>query len=205
MESFASATSPAPPAYYALFLREGSSYRFVWKMRNEGVALTPTGLEWTVDGIHRNLSFVEISRIHLRTAQVPRSGEFGVCSVLFRNGIELVVSTLNSWGTPDEGRIEPYISFVRDLHARLSEEDRRRIRFVAGNSEARHRFGVVIAVIAGAFFVLLPLGLAVVTGESKALFLTLAGGFLVFPVVRSLRKNEPRSYNPDRLDDDLFP
>ncbi|MCB1488774.1 MAG: hypothetical protein KDJ88_15130 [Bauldia sp.] len=205
METSAPGPSPAPPARYDLFFREGSSYRFVWRMRNEGVALTATGLEWTVDGIHRDLPLAEISRIHLRTAQVPRSGEFGVCSVFFRNGIELVVSTVNSWGTPDESRIEPYVAFVRDLHARLSEEDRGRIRFVAGNSDSRHRFGMVIAVIAGAFFVLLPLGLAIVTGESKALFLTLTGGFLVFPVVRSLRKNEPRSYDPRSLDDDLFP
>ena len=200
-----SAPTATPPAHYALFIREGSSYRFVWRMRDEGVTLNPTGLEWMVDGIRRNPSLAEISRIHLRTAHVPRSGEFGVCSIRFRNGIELVVTSLNGWGSPDEDRIEPYDAFVRDLHARLSGEDRGRIRFVAGNSEARQRFGIVMAVIAGAFFVLLPLGLAVVTGESEALFLTLAGALFVIPVVTTLRRNDPRSYDPESLDDALFP
>ena len=157
------------------------------------------------DGIRRKLAYTEIVEIRLQTGHIPRSGDFGACAIKFRNGVLLTVNSLNSWGTPDDERVDPYITFVEDLHARLGQEDRGRIRFLAGNTDGRYRFGVFAAVLAGAFFVVLPLVLVFVTGESEALFLTLAGVFFVYPVIRVIRKNEPRSYNPQRLDDDLFP
>ncbi|SDB08205.1 hypothetical protein [Bauldia litoralis] len=198
------ADAPLPPEHHALHLREGAA-RFAWRLRDEGVTLTASGLEWTADGIRRNLAYTEIVEIRLQTGHIPRSGDFGACAIKFRNGVLLTVNSLNSWGTPDDERVGPYIVFVEDLHARLGQEDRGRIRFLAGNTDGRYRFGVFAAVLAGAFFVVLPLVLVFVTGEGEALFLTLAGVFFVYPVIRVIRKNEPRSYNPQRLDDDLFP
>jgi hypothetical protein len=59
--------------------------------------------------------------------------------------------------------------------------------------------------IGGAFFIVLPLVLLVITGEIETLFITLAGVAFIIPAFRTMRKNEPRTYNPDRLDEDLFP
>jgi hypothetical protein len=207
MDPAASGALPEPPRprRYALHVGEGAGYRLVWRLADEGVTVTDDGLEWTAHGISRSQAFSDIASIRLETGQMPRSGEFATCTVAFRRGITLVVNTLNDWGTPDDDRIDPYRSFVEDFHARLSPEDRRRIRFLAGNPVGRYRFAVFAAVLAGAFFVVLPLGLAIVTGEGKALLITLTGAFFVYPVIRTVRRNEPRSYNPDRLDDDLFP
>ena len=192
------------PQHYDLHHREGSQ-RVFWRYRDDGVTVKPEGLEWKAEGVRRTEPFSDIAAIRLETGSIPRSGYFATCTISFRSGDSLVVNSLDGRGMPDDDRIAPYMAFVRDLHARLGPEDRQRIRFLAGNTKGRYRFGMVAAVLAGAFFVVLPLVLLAITGESKALFLTLTGAFFVYPVIRTVRKNEPRSYAPDRLTDDLFP
>jgi len=159
----------------------------------------------TSDGLERTMPFADIDAIRLETGSIPRSGYFGTCTITFCSGDSLVVNSLNKRGSPDDDRIAPYMAFVRDLHVRLGAEDRQRIRFLAGNTQGRHRFGMVAAVLAGAVFVVLPLVLLAITGESKALFLTLTGAFFAYPVIRTVRRNEPRNYAPDHLTEDLFP
>ena len=60
-------------------------------------------------------------------------------------------------------------------------------------------------VIAGLFFVGLPLILVLLTGKAKALLIALAGFAFVFPVFKTMRKNEPRTYSPDSVPPDLLP
>ena len=192
------------PQRYDLCHREGPR-RVFWRYRDAGVTVTPNGLEWTTEGARRTKPFSDIVVIRLETGSIPRSGYFAICTITFRIGAPLVVNSLNDRGLPDGDRIALYRAFVRDLHARLGPEDRQRIRFLAGDTPGRYQLGMVAAVLAGAFFVVLPLVLLAITGESKALFLTLTGAFFVYPVIRTVRKNEPRSYAPDRLTEDLFP
>jgi len=192
------------PRRYDLHHR-GGSQRVIWRYRDEGVTVTSNGLEWTAGGVRWAEPFADIVAIRLETGSIPRSGYFATCTVGFRNGVSLVVNSLDDRGLPDHDRVAPYVAFVQDLHARLGPEDRQRIRFLAGNTEGRYRFGIVATVLAGAFFVVLPLVLLAVTGESKALFLTLSGVVFVYPVIRTVRRNEPRSYAPERLTEDLFP
>jgi hypothetical protein len=195
----------ARPRRYDLYLREGATGGLVWRYRDEGIVLTPLGLEWTAGGVKRTAVFAHIRSIRIQTGNVPKSGYFGTCTITFRNGQTLTVNSLNSWGSPDEDRLDDYAEFLQDLHARLSQEDRKRISFIAGATEGRQMFGKFAVVIGGAFFVLLPLVLLFLTGEVKALFIMLGGIAFIFPAFRTLTRNEPRTYNPDHLDDDLFP
>jgi len=140
-----------------------------------------------------------------QTGHIPKSGYFGSCEIIFRNGRKLTVNSLDSWGRADTGRFDDYAEFLQDLHAHLGEADKKRIRFVAGTTEGRQIVGKVSLVIGGAFFVVLPLVLLLITGEIKALFISLGGVAFIFPAFRVMKRNEPRTYNPDHLDDDLFP
>lgn len=189
---------------YALHHRSHQR-RLVWRFRDEGVVLTPTGIEWRADGIARSLPYAEIDSIRLETGHIPKSGYFGTCTIVGRGARTVAVNSLNSWGSADSERLDDYAEFVQDLHARLSADDRRRIRFNAGMTEGRQMFGKFAAILGAAFFLVLPLGLLVWTGEPKALFIALGGAVFILPTFRLLKKNEPRSYNPERLDDDLFP
>lgn len=49
----------------------------------------------------------------------------------------LTVVAIGSLGKPAPERAGLYAAFVRDLHAHLGVDDRARIRFLAGYSEAR--------------------------------------------------------------------
>jgi hypothetical protein len=197
--------SPLRPRRYDLVLREGSPRGLVWRYRDEGITLTPLSLEWTARGQSRSMPYSAITSIRLQLGHVPRSGNFGSCIVTFRDGLVLTIASVNRNGFPDLERAAGYSEFVEDLHARLGVEDRRRIAFLAGNSEDRHAFGWFAVILGGAFFVLLPLALLVVTGEAKALFITLAGAAFIYPVWRTHRRNEPRHYDPARLDEEVFP
>jgi hypothetical protein len=191
--------------HYDLYFREGPGGGFVWRNRDSGVTLSPTGMEWRSRGQQRFTDWSTIHQIRVQTGHIPKSGYFGSCEVTFRNGRKLTVTSLDSWGSADTGRLDDYAEFLQDLHAHLGEADKKRIRFVAGMTEGRQIFGKVAAVIGGAFFVLLPLVLLLITGEIKALFIMLGGAAFIFPVFRVMKRNEPRTYNPDHLDDDLFP
>ncbi|HET7714709.1 MAG TPA: hypothetical protein VFK86_03700 [Bauldia sp.] len=195
----------AKPRRYDLYIREGATAGLVWRYRDEGVVLTPLGLEWTASLTKRVVAYAEIRSIRVQTGHIPRSGFFGTCIITFRDGLTLTVNSLNSWGSPDEDRLDDYAEFLHDLHARLSEADRRRIHFYAGVTEERQMFGKAAIILGGAFFVVLPLVLLVATGEMKALFITLTGAAFIYPAYRTMKKNEPRTYDPTRLDDDLFP
>ena len=188
---------------YPLCFRDTDG-RMVLRLKYEGVTLRADRLEWTAEGRFEE-RYVDIESIGLTVGYVPRSGAIGNCRIIFRNLRTLNVTSSNATGLPDEARGEAYAAFLRDLHGRLSEADRRRIAFRAGNSQARENFGWVVMAVAGVLFVGLPLGLFFFTREWKALGLMLAGGALVWPLWNTLRKNRPRTYDPQHLDEDVFP
>ena len=191
--------------HYDLHFREGPAGGFVWRYRDSGITLSPAGMEWRAEGQQRFTDWSTIDTIRIQTGHIPKSGYFGSCQVTFRNGRMLTVNSLDSWGRADPGRYDDYAEFLQDLHAHLGEADKKRISFVAGMTEGRQLFGKVAVFIGGAFFIVLPLVLLLITGEIETLFITLAGAAFIIPAFRTMRKNEPRTYNPDRLDDDLFP
>ena len=196
---------PPPDRTYDLCLRDGPRRGLVWRYKDIGVRLTAEGLVWRAHDIDRKLAFSEIESIRLLTGQIPRSGYFGTCLINFRNGDILAVTSTSDRGFPDAEKNEIYVDFVRDLHGRLSEEDRRRINIIGGNTERFQALGWFAVILGGTFFVALPVVLLIITGETKALFLCLAGLFLIAPTLRVVRKNTPRNYNPLNPDEDLFP
>jgi len=198
-------TTPPPTRGYDLHFREGPARGLVLRYRDAGIRLTPTAMEWRAGDKPRTTDYTTIDAIRLQTGYLPKAGAFGTCIITFRNGRDLTVTSLDRWGSPDPERFDDYAEFIQDLHARLGDDDRRRIRFRAGSTEGRQIFGRIVTVIGALFFVGLPLVLLVLTGEIKTLFITAAGLAFIVPVFRTLKKNEPRTYDPRRLDDDLYP
>ena len=201
----ADARKPAARRHYDLHFREGPAGGIVWRYRDAGIVLSPEGMEWRAAGQRRFTDYGTIAAIRIQTGHIPRAGHFGSCEITFRNGRKLTVTSLDSWGSPDHDRFDDYAEFLQDLHAHLGDADRARIRFTAGMSEGRQVFGTVSIVIGGAFFFLLPLVILLLTGEVKALLLALTGAAFIVPAYRAMKKNRPRTYDPLRLDDDLFP
>jgi hypothetical protein len=60
-------------------------------------------------------------------------------------------------------------------------------------------------VVAVLFFVATPVILLLITGDMQALWITLAGAGMVYPLIRSAKANEPRNYRCEYLPDDLVP
>jgi hypothetical protein len=198
----------APPAdprrHYELCLREGGG-RIVLRYKEKGITLDEDRMAWQADGRKAEQRYADIDSIRLATGHIPKSGSIGECRIAFRSGLVLAITSATEWGYSDDARNGTYIGFVRDLHQRLATGDRGRIRFEAGNTPGRQMFGRIALVLGGALFVLLPLALLLVTGRLEALGIAAAGGFFLWPVLILIRKNEPRTYSPDRLDEDLFP
>jgi len=191
--------------HFDLHFREGQGGGFIWRYRDSGITLSPEGIEWYASGQRRFTDYTTIHSIRIQTGHMPKSGSFGSCEITFRNGRRLTVTSLDSWGSPDHGRFDDYAEFLQDLHHHLARDDKQRIQFLAGMTEGRQMVGKVSAVVGGLFFVVLPLVLLVITGEVKALFIMIGGLAFIVPVFRTIQKNEPRTYNPDSLDADLFP
>ena len=205
MQATASAGAPDLRRHYDLHFREGPAGRFILRYRDSGMTLSAAGLEWHAAGERRFTDYASIIAIRLQTGHIPKAGYFGACKITFRNGRDLTVTSLDSWGSPDANRLAGYAEFVQDLHGHLGEADMARIRFEAGSTPGRQAFGTVAVVLGGLMFVVLPLGLLLLTGEPQALFITLAGLAFIFPAYRTMQRNRPRDYDPRHLDEDLFP
>jgi hypothetical protein len=190
---------------YELHFREGPARTIILRYREAGITLSPAGMEWYAAGERRFTDYTTIIAIRVQTGHIPKAGYFGSCEITFRNGRNLTVTSLDKWGSPDGNRLGDYAEFIQDLHGRLSDADCRRIRFEAGATTGRHIFGTVAVVLGGLMFVVLPLGLLLLTGEAKALFIAIGGIAFIVPAFRTMKKNEPRTYDPRHLDEDLFP
>ena len=111
----------------------------------------------------------------------------------------------NNWGLHDPEKAALYRQFVQDLHGRLSANDNSGIEFVAGQTKASHGVSQAAMIVAALFFLVFPLGLFVVTGEPKCLFLMLGGFALVSPFFGQLKTNTPRNYSPKNIPAELLP
>jgi hypothetical protein len=189
--------------HYDLALRMGPR-RFYWRLPYAGVWLRPDRMEWAA-GTKFERKYADLRSIHLSQGYVPRSGTIASSAITFRNGDLLTVTSATDRGLSDDGRIQIYRDFLLDLHARLSDDDRKCIAFTSGNSGALQMFGKITMVVATLFFVVLPLGLLIFTRDLQALYITGVGAFFVFPMWKVIRRNEPRTYDSRRLDEDLLP
>lgn len=150
-------------------------------------------------------TFEDIVRIRLATGTDGDSDLIGSCIIHFKKGRMLTVMGGNNWGVCDPEKAELYRQFVHDLHRRLSAEDSSRIEFLAGQTEASRGFSQAALIVGALFFIVLPVGLFVVTGEPECLFILLGGFAFVSPFFRQFQTNIPRHYSPRNIPAELLP
>ncbi len=189
---------------YDLFLREGRKLSF-FRYTDQGVTLDAAGIGWTADGIERKQPYENIFSVRLQSVSMPRSSTFFVCTLEFRDGQRLIVTSASQYGLGDEENDKIYGQFIRDFHARIPLKERSRIQFCVGNTEGRQKFLWAMLVVAALFFVGTPIVLLLITGELQALLIAGAGFAFVYPVIQSARTNQPRNYSCEYLPDDLVP
>ena len=181
------------------------SRRLVWRNPNHGVTVSDSGIAYTANDIPRTAPFTDFTAIHLSTAALGNaSNVIDQCKIEFNSGDAITIANGAANGLPDETQTRIYRDFVRDLHARLVATGHDTINFTAGMSQTRYTGAMVVLVIAALFFVVTPLVLAFVTGDPHALILMGTGIFLVWPFMRLVSHNTPRSYTPDALPDELI-
>lgn len=192
-----------PEQRYNLFLREDAS-RFFWKLRNEGITLSGDTLRWDFDGRPRERTFDDIREVRLQFAHVHKSGDAGLCLLTFNDGLQLIAQSTNASGLADDERAPIYGDFVRDLHKRLTQHPASsRISFQIGDN--RSTLGLIITIIALLFFGALPLGLFLFHPGWETLGVLGAGAAFVWPLWKTMQRNEPRAYSPSRVPDELLP
>jgi hypothetical protein len=200
-----SPSTSTPVHRYGLFVAEGEPRRFLWKLRDEGIALAPEGLEWFVDGAPRMRAYRDIESVHLVMSHIPRSGQVFQATVRFHAGEPVTIYSMSASGLPDATREQPYRDFIQRLHARLSGPEFAAVRFNAGASAGKALGMKITLGVAAAFFVALPLVLLFVVPSFYVLGILLAGGALVWPLWNAMKANEPRSYSARDLPHELLP
>src|SRR5262249_29356199 len=179
-------TAPLAPARnsYDLYLGFGQK-RFVWTNPDHGVTLTDDGIAWFAGGREWQARLRDIAEVHLQTGNIGEN-TIATCRLRFSDGTPLSILSSNSRGLQDASHDKLYVAFVRDLHRRLAAEDAR-VAFTAGFSDARYRFGKVVAVVAGLFFVVAPTVLLLMTREANMVWALYAGVLLVWPLYRLMQ------------------
>jgi hypothetical protein len=194
-----------PERHYNLFLREDVS-RFFWKLRNQGITLSGDRLHWDYDGRPRERSFDDLREVRLQFAHVHKSGDAGLCQLTFNDGLQLIVQSTNASGLADDERAPVYRDFIRDLNKRLAQHPSSyHIDFQTGDPPGRRTFGVIISIVAILFFGGLPLGLFLFFPGWDTLGVLGAGAAFVWPLWKTMQRNEPRSYSPSDVPHDLLP
>lgn len=202
--SEAVAPSSATASRYDLYSH--GEKRFFVRFSDQGVILDDVGIRWLADDVEQKRRYADILSIRPTSGVVGDSDPIFTCQILFNDGRTLSVTSAASSGLAgDDERTRLYGKFVRDLHRRIPEKERSRIRFIAGSSETRQKFLYALLVVAGLFFVATPVALLFITGDQQALWIAGGGVALLYPAVRTAIRNQPRVYSCDRLPEDLVP
>jgi hypothetical protein len=188
---------------YDVYFTVSGGPRFVLWNKNHGITVDDAGLSFATDAKPQRRAFAEIAGIHLSCGAVGED-VIDQCKIELISGATITVSNATSSGLPNEVQTQIYRDFVYGLHSHLTASGHGQISFTAGMSGTRYKGAIVTLVIAGLFFVVTPLVLAIVTGDAHALLLMATGGFLVWPFMRVVGNNTPRNYTPDALPDELI-
>jgi len=188
---------------YALYYRFGP-WRLALRSSDPGVTLSGDAIAWAADGRPREVSLRDIAEVHLQSGSVGEN-TIASCRLTFRDGASLVIGSNNARGLQDDEHDRAYVAFVADLHARLAALTDTPIAFTAGFGAARYRFGKVVLVVAGLFFLVTPAVLLVVTGAWSMIWTLAAGAGLIWPLYRIVMANAPRTYDPRALPAELMP
>jgi hypothetical protein len=179
---------------YAVYFRAGYSFGFHIHNSNCGVTLTTERIEWTFDGRNDSAPLANIRSVHLQSGGDPRN-PLNTCTVTFADGYQLYVTNGDAWGTlGGEEQLQAFRTFVLDLHVRLAANDH--TRFTAGYQGFRYPLIIAGGGVLGLLCVVLPI-VAMVVGKSLWPIMALIGGVgICWPLIKSIEKNAPRSYDP---------
>ena len=197
----------APRAYDLCVRSEG----FRLKHAEVTVTVSDEGIAYDLDGDGGLRSFEEFESIRIQAVHGGKNAPWeSMMELRFRRGLPLSVYSTSPWGTNDPDRDVGFIAFAEDLHRRIPQAERGRIRFLRGVSEGRHQvmigaFVLFLAAFGGVGLFILSTALS--RGASGLEVVGALAGIVMFGawIVQSVRKAKPGTYDPARLPRDIFP
>jgi hypothetical protein len=186
-------SNPLPESRYEAYFRAGYSFGFHIHNANRGVTLTADRIEWTFDGRNDGAPFANVRSVHLQTGGDPKN-PLNTCMVTFADGYQLYVTNGDAWGTlGGEEQHHAFRNFVLDLHARLAASGH--AHFSAGYQGFRYPLLIACGVALGLLGVVLPIVAIFVKGSLWPIIPLIGGIGLYWPLVTSIEKNAPRTYD----------
>jgi len=196
------------PRSYDLCVRSDS---FRLKHAEVAVTVSDEGIAYELEGRRGLRAFGELESVRILAQSGGENSPWeSIIELKFRSGRPLTIHSTSPWGVDDPTRDVAYIAFVEDLHRRIPETERGRIRFLRGASEGRYRFMVGVFVFFLLFFGGAGLFVLSAGPSERSSWLKVLGvltGIVVFgyAFAQVLRKNTPGTYDPARLPRDIFP
>lgn len=163
-----------------------------------GIAPGPDALKVATDGGVRRVAYGEIAEVNITVSHQRASHDTHQIRIGLTDGSKIRVQNSDRWGNSDPRKVDDLYRFSADLHRRLVESGvAGKVQFTLGFGAARARIASAALALGAAFFLLMPLVLLMVTGDERALFAMVGGAFFIWPAIRSVRRNQPGTYDPE--------
>ena len=181
------------------------------KLAETELTLSEDGISYELDGRSGLRPFANLTSVRLQSVNGgPRSPWEALAELTFSSGRPLFVHSSSPWGVDDPLRDTTFIAFIEDLHRRLVAGGHGHVAFRRGIPEGRHRFLIVVALIAavvfgGAGLMVLYIGLSGKAGFFEIIGPLIGVGGLGFWIWGSVVKSAPGRYDPRHLPRDVFP
>jgi len=196
------------PLVYDLCVR-GDGLRL--KHAEVAVTVSDEGIAYEFDG-HRGLRpFADLESVRIQALHGGKNAPWeSMMELTFRRGLPLSIYSTSPWGGNDPARDAGYVAFAEDLHRRIPDTQRGRIRLLRGVSEGRYHTMIGAFVLYALVFggtALFALWAGVSQRASALEVLGALGGVVMFGawIVQTIRKGKPGPYDPARLPRDVFP
>ncbi|RYE30667.1 MAG: hypothetical protein EOP23_18430 [Hyphomicrobiales bacterium] len=200
--------APSDETRYMLCVGDGAARL---KLADTELTLSGEGIAYMLDGRSGLRPFANLAAVRLQAVNGgPRSPWEALAELRFSVGRPLFVHSSSPWGMDDPERDESFIAFIEDLHRRLVAGGHGHVAFKRGIPEGRHRFLIVVALIAAVIFGGAGLMVLYIGLSGKAGFFEIAGplfglGGFGFWIWTSATRNAPGTYDPRHLPRDVFP
>ena len=200
--------APSHETRYMLCVGNGAARL---KLAEVELTLNDEGIAYELDGRSGLRPFDKLTGVRLQAVNGgPRSPWEALAELTFSSGRPLFVHSSSPWGADDPKRDTVFAAFIEDLHRRLVAGGHGPIAFRRGIPEGRHRFLIVVALIAavvfgGAGLMVLYIGLSGKAGFFEIIGPLIGVGGLGFWIWGSVVKSAPGTYDPRHLPRDVFP
>lgn len=201
-------TGPSPedrPRYFSLFISDRLP-GLLKRHKHAGISLDSERLRWRFGGYECMARLEDITEIRLATSMGGYASATGVCEITFRPFNRVLVFSSTAFGNTDATRNTEYNTFVNALHRALPPEVRKSARFSAGHRRAESPVfkGVAYTLVAVVSVLMIVVAFNV-SGPKRIIIPALAGGFMLWPLIRLLREGSGGTYNPTSIPHALLP